>query len=375
MYDAMISGLTGLGQVANVINDTKKTQSALKTAEQERTINDQEIAKNKTTAAAAMQKKMLQDSFHQAQDERMSIPVGVRNESPTDNELKLWARLQEKPVEEVRAGLTRVQGESKQVDLENQGKAQAIDFNKNLMPVQLQGEKLRNQKIATDMDSGKYQPVTLEDGTVGGFSGKDASIKRTGEKALPKLIGGKTPEETKDAAVFKAKDKLRDAYEKTGTANAIIMLNDIAGKIGGVDGQGDIAGYGKTGLTPQFMLSPEGKSIRTSLAGLRNIVLKDRSGTAVSNQEFDRLKDEIGGAKFSDDADLRAKLKRMGEIVAQHAQNIDATFQGDPEVPQLAFDQYRKAGGITGNALNMAGKKPAAASLSDEDDAIIKAHK
>ncbi len=364
MYDAMMAGINSLGQVAPAINEAKRTQAALKLSELDRQKGEQDLATGKLTLAQAQQKKLLEDSFHGAQDERMSIPVGVRNETPTDKELKLWARIQNKPVEEVRAGLGRVQGEAKQVDLENEGKAQNLDFNKNLMPIQIQGEKLRNQKTQSDMDNGRYTPTTvMVDGNpeVAGFSGKDATIKRSGEAAPPKLAGGKTAAETHDAAVFKAKDKLRDTYEKTGVANAITMLNDAAGKIGGIDGKGNIPGYGATGKTPSFTLSPEGKDVRTSLAGLRNIILKDRSGAAVSNQEFDRLKEEIGGGLWSTDADLRSKLKRMGEIVAQHAKNIDATFDGDPDVPREAFEQYRKAGGTTGASLSLGGRAAAPA--------------
>jgi hypothetical protein len=372
MYDAMMSGLDSLGKVADTINETKRTQSALKSADLANQEKEQKVAQEKLTTAQAQEKSMLEDSFHKAQDDRMNIPVGVRSETPTDAEMKLWARIQEKPIEEVRAGLQRTQGEAQQVGLENDTRKQNLDFNKNLMPLQLQGEKLRNVKTQADMDNGKYTPTTIMvDGEpqVAGFSGKDATVKRSGEEAPPKLVNGKTAGQKRDEEVFKAKDKLREAYEKTGVANAITMLNDVSGKIGGVDGQGDIAGYGSTGLTPQFLLTPAGKEIRTSLAGLRNIILKDRSGAAVSNQEFDRLKDEIGGGTFSTDADLRSKLKRMGEIVAQHARNIDATFDGDPEVPKTAFEQYRQAGGITGSSLNL---NPAAAlaAMSPEKKAL-----
>lgn len=381
MYDAMMSGISNLGGIADVVNGAKKQESELKLraaqlkeSEQNQSLNQQKIDTNKETMAQALARRQLMESMESAGELAPKAMAGtptangnavdfqdVKRSRQLDRDAKAWNQWnQDKP------GFVPMSGEKRRAQFEADtlkgAQADQADVLTDERATETHQSKMANDKAARE--TGRYTPVPLGGDRLGAMNTRTGKIADTGESTPPKLVGGKTTQEKHDEGVFKAKDKLRDAYEKSGTANAIIMLNDISAKIGGVDGTGDVAGYGKTGLTPQFLLSQEGKDVRTSLAGLRNIVLKDRSGAAVTNQEFERLKEEIGGGVFSDDKDLRSKLNRMGEIVAQHAQNIDATFDGDPDVPREAFDQYRKAGGTTGGSLNLKAKPAASAAGS-----------
>lgn len=95
-------------------------------------------------------------------------------------------------------------------------------------------------------------------------------------------------------------------------------LSEIAKKTPAGEGV-DIPGVGSTAilydLAPDALVSAmggsEGVTFRQNVKRLFNIVLKDRSGAAVTNPELVRLADEFGAGKFKTDEQLITALKEF----------------------------------------------------------------
>lgn len=108
---------------------------------------------------------------------------------------------------------------------------------------------------------------------------------------------------------------------------------------------GDIPGYGETQWAPDFSISEEGRKIRQQVSTVKNAIIKARSGQAVSEQESNRLLDEIGegqGKKIKDDAQLLRGIANVSNILNDRLQNIQAGYSPD------IFDTYKKRGGNIG---------------------------
>jgi hypothetical protein len=124
----------------------------------------------------------------------------------------------------------------------------------------------------------------------------------------------------------KGSNELAKGIEKakvTDSHGALDVIEDSMKKLLGVSkdgklnvGSADIPGFGLIvgGLNPIF-LSAEGKILRQQVQALANIVLKDRSGAAVTTPEFERFKKEFGtGSSLKTEAELieGLRLARIG---------------------------------------------------------------
>jgi hypothetical protein len=132
--------------------------------------------------------------------------------------------------------------------------------------------------------------------------------------------------------------KLGNAILKSGMSESVTALKKIDSMIGGIDGDDDIPGVGGVanmanvplvGGAAEALLSDEGKEVRQAVGGLRNIILKMRSGGAVTPQEADRLLEEIGQGVFRTDAQLRKGLANVRDTIAAKLGIIEAS--ADPE--------------------------------------------
>lgn len=102
--------------------------------------------------------------------------------------------------------------------------------------------------------------------------------------------------------VNKAQEAVRSAVSKRGE---VFSAKDMAvWKTAGAKGIG--------------LMSEEGKRVAENFQSILNITLKDRSGAAVTNPEFERLKAELGAGLFSSEADLVRALSRIQEIISEH---------------------------------------------------------
>ena len=97
---------------------------------------------------------------------------------------------------------------------------------------------------------------------------------------------------------------------------------------------GDLAGLGQTAFLHPRLLSGDGLKNRQLVAQLQNVVLKNRSGAAVTVPEFDRLKLELGTGIISGDREIRNALKRMKELFDDHNKSLRAGFSNE------ANDEY-----------------------------------
>lgn len=90
----------------------------------------------------------------------------------------------------------------------------------------------------------------------------------------------------------------------------------------------------------QFGLIQDRKARRVaeSFQRIMNITLKDRSGAAVSNAEFERLRNELGAGLFATESDMLSAMDRMEEIASEHRLSQMAGFSSE------AIDLYEQRG-------------------------------
>jgi hypothetical protein len=116
--------------------------------------------------------------------------------------------------------------------------------------------------------------------------------------------------------------------------------------------KGKAPGLGRgAGLVPDWMQGAEGENIRQALAGVKNILLKARSGAAVTENELRRMVEELGSGGFRSEETLRAGIerirKRFEHVKANAAAGVDDDVKG----------QYEEQGGVK---IVRGGAKPAA---------------
>ena len=87
----------------------------------------------------------------------------------------------------------------------------------------------------------------------------------------------------------------------------------------------DIPGFGRFGsLTPGFFAGDDGRELRQIFATVQNMTLKDRSGAAVTDPEFERFKKEIP-TFFKNENQLKIGIKGLKDMLDGHLSSIFAT--------------------------------------------------
>lgn len=111
----------------------------------------------------------------------------------------------------------------------------------------------------------------------------------------------------------------------------------------------DVAGIGMAdGLVPNFLLSDEGKANRTNLQQIANTILQQRSGAAVSDQEYKRFLTEMRGGKMPDEGTLRKHIGKMGKDIHNFISLREAG------IPKEALELYKShPGAITSDQVDM----------------------
>ena len=118
-------------------------------------------------------------------------------------------------------------------------------------------------------------------------------------------------------------------YGWTDSLNVVQEVDDIIKESGG-----DIAGVGAGAFLPDIFKGTEGRKNRAVLQKLFNIVLKDRSGAAVTEPELDRLKEEFSSGLFKTDQDYINAFKIYKRILNNTISQAKAAY--DPR----AFDRW-----------------------------------
>jgi hypothetical protein len=133
-------------------------------------------------------------------------------------------------------------------------------------------------------------------------------------------------------------EKIRKAVNDSKQISTLTALEKAEDLIGKYTSKGkDIPGMGPMG---QLSYLPDAKEVRSTLASLQNITLKDRSGAAVTVPEFERLKQELSTRFYNTDEDLVKSLVRFREIANQHLASQLGGFKKED------IDLYIKTGGL-----------------------------
>lgn len=87
----------------------------------------------------------------------------------------------------------------------------------------------------------------------------------------------------------------------------------------------NIPGAGATGVGPQFLLTSEGKTVRQTVANIRNQYLQMMSGAAVTDPEAARLYEQIGIYLGGSDEEIIYGLQLIQDVANR---NRDVIYQG-----------------------------------------------
>ena len=137
--------------------------------------------------------------------------------------------------------------------------------------------------------------------------------------------------------------KLSTQADKSGLTELVSSIKDLDALLP-TDGS-DVPGYGATALTPDVLTTEKGKNIRQRVANVSNALLKARSGGAVTPQEFDRAKAELGIGGGKDDQQLIQGIKNVKEMMHNKLRTIEAGY--NPNIVQ----SFRDRGGISSDVF------------------------
>ena len=159
------------------------------------------------------------------------------------------------------------------------------------------------------------------------------------------LLVKRDPNDPNSILDYKFESKQEDRIEKIrkvvndskqlSTLTALDAVEDLIGKY--VSKGKDIPGIGPLG---RYSYGKDAKEVESTLASLQNIILKDRSGAAVTVPEFERLKKELSTTYYNQDEDLVKSLVRLRQVVNQHLTSQLGGFNAED------VDAYIKSGGV-----------------------------
>lgn len=136
-----------------------------------------------------------------------------------------------------------------------------------------------------------------------------------------------------------ATQRLSQQYTKEGIpefANAMDIVNETLAK----HKKGELPGFGRVeGYVPDAMASDAMQEVRSAMQGAANILLKSRSGAAVTDSEMSRFLREVAAGKGMDEKTLRAGWARVDRTFGAKAAGLAAGFSPD------VHEQYVQQGG------------------------------
>jgi len=136
----------------------------------------------------------------------------------------------------------------------------------------------------------------------------------------------------------KVKD-IGDDFSKNGWNESLAVVQEVENIVsqeGNIKGVGPLEGT----IIPYVFIGEEGRKNRAVFARLLNTTLKDRSGTAVTPPELERLKEEFNSGGFKTDADYRNAFNVFKRILNKTIK------QGVASYDSKAFNQWVDNGGI-----------------------------
>jgi vacuolar-type H+-ATPase subunit E/Vma4 len=142
-----------------------------------------------------------------------------------------------------------------------------------------------------------------------------------------------------------ADNRLKDiakAVKESKLSDVDSALKDIEDYIEGLDGK-NLPGVGLVqGNIPGFATSEAGNELRALISKYSNITLKERSGAAVTPNEFERFQKELVGALTTPDEKTFLKiLKNNRQALEKQKRQVFAAYRDED------LDSYFKSGGLS----------------------------
>lgn len=145
-----------------------------------------------------------------------------------------------------------------------------------------------------------------------------------------------------DQDLVKNTVNLQKTLEKANLPEADAVLSNVESSL---KKNPEIAEYisGPKSILPDMVVGKDIATGRQDFQKLFNITLKNRSGSAVTNQELDRLKSEFAAGAFKTPAQLKDAVEKVRGIVNRHYQSVAAGF--GPDVLKAYNENLRDLGG------------------------------
>jgi hypothetical protein len=217
----------------------------------------------------------------------------------------------------------------------------------------------RSQERAEDNDWKKQTQADLQ-----GYRNASLDIQRGREQRLGQQ-GGITPYQQeqlrrRDEALAAAKEakinagvtaynedlsKIQGFQSAISQADAEINKYRKSGKVPGVGGAANLPGFLGTAVAA---FQPGGMDLRRAVAGVENQLLQARSGGAVTPQEADRLKSELGKVTGATDAQFIAAWDAFKARNADVLRGLESKYTSDVLEEKKRRDAIRE--GVQGAA-------------------------
>lgn len=138
-----------------------------------------------------------------------------------------------------------------------------------------------------------------------------------------------------DQGLQKSVQQLGGALEKANLPEADAVLGNVEDAL---KKNPNIAEYisGPKYLLPDMVIGTDIAAGKQAFNKLFNITLKNRSGSAVTNQELERLKSEFAAGAFKTPAQLQKAVGQARDILSKHYASVTAGFGKD------ALDAYNE---------------------------------
>lgn len=142
-----------------------------------------------------------------------------------------------------------------------------------------------------------------------------------------------------DQRVQQQVTQFSNQVQKIGLPQAQTQLDVIQGIMDKYKGK-ELPGFNPVdSLLPTALVSQEGQQLRQAVASFANVLLKTRSGAAVTDPEQRRFMEELGTGKLMSSSRLRQGIQQMQSLLDSEKRNVAAGVSGD------VLDAYANAGG------------------------------
>lgn len=173
------------------------------------------------------------------------------------------------------------------------------------------------------------------------FTSSENALNRALSEKLARVSAStrRTPGGYTDDDINRYRSKYSDQLEKAGLPEIETSIGELNKTLADYRDpesgmlKGDLPGTGPLG---RFSIGDEARNIQRMRQQASNILLKARSGAAVTEPEFDRFKKEFAGTMVSTDQDFLDAWDDFQATVAAKRRNIE---QGIPKEARIAYDQ------------------------------------